>query len=122
MLSSMVRSLRRPIHIALTRELLVIYVDLDRLPRELYIRSSLAGSVIKYLKFCDVQYPKRKKRLVVYLGATKDSRNSNGRLFLVMRREATSLDWTVEKYRSLEKMYQRRNILQCLATSRMEKQ
>src|SRR5687768_17065019 len=87
------------IHIHSTSEFLVVCVNLGQPPNVLFTRSFLEQGCLSLLQSLDVQYPEQKKLLIISYDDTQDGRNLSELLYLRMRREVTSLGWTVEKLR-----------------------
>src|SRR6267154_1639476 len=111
----------KPIRIRLTKEYLVMLVDLEQLRRGSSMRSFWGLGWVNFRKYLDVQAGKRKKLLIGYSLDTLDGNNSRMRYFLWMHDVAILSDWTVVRYVSLGTHNPTDVISQCLVICRTEK-
>src|SRR5260370_17534318 len=93
-----VRSQTRPIHIRLTRESLVVSVNVDKLSRDLFMRVSWEREFKSWLKSWKHPYPRHNKHLIVSWNGTLGLHHYRHKKSLRMRAMASSLGWTVAAY------------------------
>src|SRR6266404_4810351 len=87
----------KPIRIALTKEYLVMFVDLEPLPNASSTLSYSAQGFQNLLRYWDAQRPRPNKHLIVSFPATRGGQRSNRRFSRRMQGEAILLGWTVER-------------------------
>src|ERR1700735_5597110 len=103
----------KPIHIRLTSEFLVVYVDLETLLNDTFMHYCSERVYSNWLQYWTQKNRKRRRLLIVSLHGTQVSQTSKKVEYRRMQSAATSLGWMVARYQSREEILAIVNILRC---------
>src|SRR5713101_1083269 len=111
----------KPIHIRSTKEYLVVFVNLELLPRGLFLHSCWVPVLENYLKYWNAMRLRQEMRLIVCWNGTKGGQGSKSRLFQRMQNLGISLGWMVGRFPYLDRQYRSVGISPCPDTYRTGK-